>query len=202
VTVRRLGPGADLRPTRATLAAAFADDPFPVHLQPDRTRRMAMLPSFLGSAQRHCLRYGEVWATDDAAAVACWLSPGRTTPSTAQMLRSGMVGGTLRLGVGGLRRLFRLTGRMDAAHHRAVPGPHWYLFLLAVRPDAQGTGLGRAVLQPVLERADAEGLPCYLDTHNPANPAFYARSGFQEAAGEVVDGVRFWGLLRPPAPAG
>lgn len=194
--VRERGPL--LATTRQTLARAFHDDPFTVHLMPDGARRTKRLPGFLGAAQTLCRTTGEVWAADDGRAVTCWLSPGRTKPSTLDTLRSGLVGAGLRLGPAGLRRLLPLTKAMDAAHEHAVPGPHWYLFLLAVDPSRQGRGLAAEVLRPVLDRADAEGLPVYLDTHNPANPAFYARHGFDEAATDVVDGLRFWGLLRPP----
>jgi hypothetical protein len=37
----------------------------------------------------------------------------------------------------------------------------------------------------MLERADAEGLPVYLESSNPRNLTFYRRHGF-EAWGEVI----------------
>lgn len=198
MTRRLTARDAVLRSTRRTLTRAFADDPMMAHLLPDTGRRGRRLPAFLSGPQSHCLRYGEVWAVDDGSAVSCWLPPGRTSPTTGQALRGGLLLSGLRLGPSGLSRLGRLTKVMDAAHEHAVPGPHWYLFLLAVDPEQQGRGLSGEVLRPVLERADADGLPVYLDTHNPANPAFYARYGFGQAATDVVDGLRFWGLLRPP----
>ena len=130
--------------------------------------------------------------------MSCWLPPGRTNPGLLDALRGGLFDAGLRLGPAGLRRLMRLTPTMDRAHHAVQPGPHWYLFLLAVDPARQGQGLPAEVLAPVLSRADAEGLPVYLDTHNPANPAYYARHGFAEAVHDVVDGLRFWGLRREP----
>ncbi len=51
-------------------------------------------------------------------------------------------------------------GILGAAMHEAHPkDPHWYLNVVSTLPDRQGRGLGAAVLQPVLERADAEGVP-------------------------------------------
>ena len=187
-----------LATTRRTLATAFQDDPMMVHLLPDAAARTRRLPGFLGRTQDHCLRYGEVHATSDGAAVSCWLRPGHTNPGPGEALRGGLVDAGLRLGPAGLRRLLRLTGVMDRAHHQVQPAPHWYLFLLAVEPSRQGQGLPTEVLQPVLRRADAEGLPVYLDTHNPANVGYYARHGFQQVVAEAVDGVRFWGLRRMP----
>ena len=50
--------------------------------------------------------------------------------------------------------------------------------MLGVVPAAQGTGTGGPLLQPVLDRCDAEGLPAYLESSNPRNWSFYARHGF------------------------
>lgn len=49
-----------------------------------------------------------------------------------------------------------------------------------MHPSAKGRGLGSAVLAPVLDKADAEGVPCYLENSNPRNTPFYTRLGFVE----------------------
>jgi hypothetical protein len=52
----------------------------------------------------------------------------------------------------------------------------------------------------MLERADAEGLPCYLDTFQPRNVPLYQKHGFEITIEEVEpnSGVRGWGFLREP----
>ncbi len=50
------------------------------------------------------------------------------------------------------------------------------------RPDHQRRGLGSLLVAPAIERADEDGLACYLETSDPRNVAFYQRFGF-----EVVD---------------
>ncbi len=40
-------------------------------------------------------------------------------------------------------------------HQRVAPCPHWYLVVLGVKPCQQGRGLARALLEPMLARADA-----------------------------------------------
>lgn len=91
-------------------------------------------------------------------------------------------------------------------HHRDVPPAHWYVFVVGVSPEAQGTGAGRALLEPVMSRARAEGLPCYLETAQPKNVGFYQHLGFRVLV-EVVEprsGLRLWtfGATDPPAPMG
>ena len=57
--------------------------------------------------------------------------------------------------------------------------PHWYLPWIGVRPEAQGMGLGAQLLSLGLARADAEGMPAYLEATNRRNAALYARHGFE-----------------------
>jgi ribosomal protein S18 acetylase RimI-like enzyme len=82
--------------------------------------------------------------------------------------------------------------------------PHWYLAVLGTDPSFQRTGAGTALLDPVLARIDAEGLPAYLETQKEANLAWYGRFGFELV--ERVD-VRacppIWTMRRaerPPLP--
>ena len=59
------------------------------------------------------------------------------------------------------------------------PAPHYYLHTLGTRRVSQGHGVGSAVLAPMLDRCDREGVPAYLESSNPRNVAFYARHGFE-----------------------
>ncbi|MEO6318042.1 MAG: GNAT family N-acetyltransferase [Acidimicrobiales bacterium] len=80
-------------------------------------------------------------------------------------------------------------GILGAAMHDAHPkDPHWYLNVVSTLPEQQGRGLGAAVLQPVLERADAERAPCYLEWTNPRNRSLYYRQGFVDMGEIRIDG--------------
>jgi GNAT superfamily N-acetyltransferase len=96
------------------------------------------------------------------------------------------------------RRLGEYERAVDAA--RTGP-PHWYLGVLATRPDRQRQGLASAVLAPVLERADADGIDCCLETSTTTNRAFYGRRGFTQAtAVHIASGPPTWWLRRTPRP--
>jgi ribosomal protein S18 acetylase RimI-like enzyme len=47
-----------------------------------------------------------------------------------------------------------------------------------VDPDHHGKGLGTALLRPVLERCDRDGIGAYLENTNETNLALYERLGF------------------------
>jgi ribosomal protein S18 acetylase RimI-like enzyme len=89
---------------------------------------------------------------------------------------------------------------MDKIHKREAPGPHWYLWALGVEPGHQGQGIGSRLIQPVLARADKDGVPCYLETQTEGNVAFYQKQGFEVVSDGWVpeQEIRVWTMLREP----
>jgi GNAT superfamily N-acetyltransferase len=69
-----------------------------------------------------------------------------------------------------------------------------------VEPSELGKGIGGALIQPVLARAAAEGLLCYLETQNESDVPFYPKHGFEVVSdGEVPKcGRRVWAMVRGP----
>jgi ribosomal protein S18 acetylase RimI-like enzyme len=89
---------------------------------------------------------------------------------------------------------------LERLHKRNAPAQHWYLQFLGVDPPCQGQGIGSALMRPMLARADAEGVACYLETFNPRTVPLYQRHGFEVAAeGDPPKGApHFWTMVRPP----
>ena len=54
-------------------------------------------------------------------------------------------------------------------------------------PSKQGQGKGAAMLKPVLEICDEQGLGAYLESSNPRNLSFYYRLGFEITKDLVLD---------------
>ena len=80
---------------------------------------------------------------------------------------------------------------------------HAYLFSIAVRPGAQGKGLGRKLIAPVLAACDRLGVPAYLENSNPANAGFYGSLGFV-VCGEIrptPDAPALLPMVREPRSA-
>jgi GNAT superfamily N-acetyltransferase len=61
-------------------------------------------------------------------------------------------------------------------HHPTVA--HWYLYALATTPQRQSTGIGSAMMRPVLQTCDEQGIPAYLEASTERNRALYLRHGF------------------------
>jgi ribosomal protein S18 acetylase RimI-like enzyme len=175
----------------ATLARAFHDDPLFNFLVPDLLSQGRANLTFMHSLVADARGFGEIWVARVGAKIAgaaVWLPPGayprgawRETLGVLRDLRS-----VPRLG----SRLFvsiRLQNEIQRAHHR-MKEPHWYLSLLGADPMFQRSGAGTALLAPILERSDAEGMPVYLETQKEENLPWYHRFGF-----EVVEELRVTG---------
>jgi hypothetical protein len=80
--------------------------------------------------------------------------------------------------------------------------PVWFLGVIGVDPARQGQGLGRAVITPGLQTADADDVPTFLETQDPANVPFYESLGFDVVAElDLPDnGPKHWAMRRPRAP--
>jgi GNAT superfamily N-acetyltransferase len=182
------------------MGRAFLNDPMWKCLVPDDERRARVVPLSMGILVRYSFLYGEIYTTTTLDGVACWLPPGKTTPSFGRMVRIGIRNAPLQLGWTGFRRYAAIENFSGNAHKDTVPEKHWYLWGLGIEPSRQGQGIGGMLIQPVLARADNDGLPCYLETMNERNVPFYEKHRFKVVSvGEVPrHGLRVWAMLREP----
>jgi GNAT superfamily N-acetyltransferase len=125
------------------------------------------------------LRYPWTWLTEGGEATSIWIPPGGTEMSPEQDDRLVALARE-HLGAGA-DDFVDLLARFDAAHPRTEP--HYYLSLLGTHPEHRGRGIGMWLLAHDLELIDAEHLPAYLESSNPANDRRYVSVGF-EAVGQ------------------
>lgn len=175
-SARRAGPrDRDLVTTIVTLA--FAYDPlwsWAMRRDDGRTdHHAAFWRLFLDGARR----YPWTWLSVGGEATSIWIPPGGTELSAAQEERLFELA-TEHLGSNAADYL-ELLARFDAAHPRAEP--HYYLTLLGTHPDHRGKGIGMRLLAHDLELIDAEHMPAYLESSNPANDHRYASVGFEQS---------------------
>ena len=161
----------------ATLERAFSTDPMFAWIFPDTATRPPALRRFLRVPLEYGLRSGRVTASDDAKAVAVWIPPGPGV-TVGRMVRAGFLAVPFRIGFRPFAKFVGANGTMEKLHKKYVPEPHWYLMVVGVDPDLQGRGLGSSLVKEGLARADQASCPCYLETSEPRNVAFYERLGF------------------------
>lgn len=209
----RFSAGAAVAPIHAdqfelaglSLAHAFHNDPLAIHMLPDADERARLLPAHFTAFLRLGCVSGEVYTTrGDPEGAAVWFPPlavdgevERTGDEKADTEER-----TLGLPRDAFERFVGVTAALEPLHDEAVPASHYYLALLGVDRDLHGQGVGSRLLQPMLARADTEGVYCYLETYNPANVPFYRKHGFEVVIEDIEpsSGVRFWTFRRPPRP--
>lgn len=197
-TITPLGPDL-LDKATDTLERAFSTDPMFTWIFPDpgkrsqSLRRLNRVPLVFGR------RYGRVTQAHGAMATAIWLPPGRAM-TVGEMARAGILGVPFRVGFRAFARFMGALDTMGRLHKQYVPEPHWYLLVLGVDPQLQGRGLGSALVREGLARADQANCPCYLETSNERNLAFYERHGFTmlESATLGDGGSPAWAMRREP----
>ena len=194
-TSNRTASAAEFPAIARCLARAFDDDPVSGFLFPDPRARRARLESFyrivLGMMESH----GAIQVDAEMRGAAVWQAPSPPKPS----LLDGIVGALVMMSV--LRtaslRALALGRAVNAVH---IAEPHWYLSLLGTDPAHQGQGVGSALVAPILERCDREGVPAYLESSREENVPFYERLGFRVTQVlSVPSGPTLWAMLRAPA---
>jgi len=178
----RVATPADVDAVTNTIVLAFRHDPVwgPAFASPDGGDAVAT--DLWRAALEGALRYPWTWMTEECEVVSVWIPPGGTELSPAQ---EGRFEALLvdRLGPAAADVL-ELLARFEASHPRTEP--HYYLSLLATHPDHRGRGIGMALLAGNLALVDAERLPAYLESTNPANNHRYERLGFRAVGSFAV----------------
>jgi GNAT superfamily N-acetyltransferase len=185
------------------LAVAFADDPFIGHFFVHRRRRELAFPAFFAAVLHQLVEAGGVFALEtdtELAGVAAWAPPDGADPSR-QSRRLARIA-SLQVSALFPRASPRLHAGFDALGASHPAHPHWYLAFVGIDPRQQRRGFGRTILTPVLEHADHEAVPCYLETPFPDTRPFYQALGFREAAElrPVPGAPPIWTMTRPAPP--
>lgn len=177
VAVRTATLDDDVAALSRTLARAFQDDPAFSWATGDADRRRRHAPRYFELMLRRIyLPKGQTHMTDDGSAAALWAPPDKWKVSTAATVPLFPV--MARACGRNLGRAMQMLNLMESKHKQLVE-PHYYLAFVGTDPDHQGEGRGTALMAHMLERADAEGRPAYLEATSTGSQALYHRHGFE-----------------------
>jgi len=132
-----------------------------------------------------------LYVSDDLSGVALWLPPGVHADGEGRekVFRNNATPEHVD-------DLLVTSERMEQSH---PDPPHWYLPLIGVEPNAQGRGVGGALMRHVVARCDDEGALAYLESSNPRNITLYERHGFEVMGTiQVGPGPIIAAMLRTP----
>lgn len=185
----------------AVLARAFQHAPDMKYFIGDDTRMLDKAAlRFYKAVIRAGLLYGEVYTTPAMDGVAVWVSPENTDFSFGSLFRTGLLAAVLSVGLRPSVRFMSSASYVEKLQKKAISGPRWVLVFLGVEAEQRGKGIGGVLIQPTLARADADGVPCYVESADERNLSFYNRHGFEVIEhGQVPNsGPQVWVMVREP----
>lgn len=184
------------------LANAFNNDPtFRYFAREQEQARINAIKLLAKTALRYSQPYNHIYTiTHDLKGVAIWIPPGKFPLNDFRLLQLGLYALPFKLRLSRLRQMISLFLTIEEHHKQDMPQPHWYLFMLGISPAYQRQGIGSLLLQPILNQADKEGLPCYLETSTEGGVRFYQRLGFEvvRTGGIPEKNIKFWTMKRSP----
>ena len=180
----------------SVITRSFLDDPLVNWIVRQDRRRVQRIARLVHTTVELFMPAGETSIERSGAGCALWVAPSASALSPWKTLRlMGMLGR-----VAGWRRLMAMAEFYRQFEQLAPAQPAYHLLYLAVAPEARGQGLATALMQPVLQRCDACGLPAYLENSRRVNLPLYERNGFTctrtwRVAG---NGPTLWCMYREP----
>jgi ribosomal protein S18 acetylase RimI-like enzyme len=184
------------------LGNAFQNDPVFLNFafQDDR-KRLSTIQWISLLMLQYAHNYNSIYTTkEELKGVAIWIPPDRFPLNDFRLLLLGSYTLPFKFRFSKLLQFISLFLKLEELHRANMPQPHWYLLMLGVYPDRQNQGVGSSLIQPILEKADRQNFPCYLETSTERAVRFYQRHNF-----EVVKTIEFpqknfqlWTMIREP----
>ncbi|KAH8735778.1 hypothetical protein BGZ61DRAFT_472175 [Ilyonectria robusta] len=142
----------------------------------------------------------------DYDAVALWLPPGKNMEDWWTVFRSGMWRLWYQLSPEGRRRYFdEMIPVLNHTKEEVMADRDsecYYLVYLGTKPNARGKGYAGKLIRAMIEKADAENRPVYLESSNELTNAYYAKFGFEVKRIVVFergrDPVQLYIMVREP----
>ena len=163
----------DIKKAANVLANAFYDDPIYHKMEIGEDKRRTISELMI----RFSFRYGNLVSTSENLEGVMAITPHDKPMTFLRIIRSGAFIVSMKL-----VSLRKMMGAVEKAMEEAKKSlnlePYIYLFIIGVSQEFQGKGFGGKLLRAIVEKADIERKPMYLETQNEKNVSLYEKYGF------------------------
>ena len=126
---------------------------------------------------RFCFKYGDVVATSDNLEGVMAIAPYGKDMTALRIIRSGAF--FLSMKISNEAKKFKvLSIAIEKAKKSLNLDPYIHLLIMGVSQEYQGKGFGGKLIRAIIEQAESEKKPIYLETQKEDNVALYEKYGF------------------------
>ena len=183
-------------------AAADAYHDYPLHNWLtkgvyDTKASKLIMQTTLAAMKKDAVIYAD---SEELNGFAVWIPMGFTGSKTIPFLKNGGMELILHSGLGIIGKLLTYETFAMKLKKKYTGHIDWYLYNLSVRKEAQGKGIAKKLLQPMLEFCDDEKMITYLETNKERNVPMYEHFGFELRETNPVPGssVLHYSMVRDP----
>ena len=126
---------------------------------------------------RFCLKYGNVLSTSDNLEGIMAIAPHDKEMTALRVIRSGAFFLSMKIS-NESKKMKVLSNSIEEAKKSLNLSPYIHLLIMGVSQEFQGKGFGGKLLRAVIEKAETEGKPIYLETQKEGNVSLYEKYGF------------------------
>ena len=126
---------------------------------------------------RFCLKYGNVLATSDNLEGVMAIAPYGKDMTALRIIRSGAFFLSMKIS-NEAKKMKVLSNAIEEAKKSLNLDPYIHLLIMGVSQEFQGKGFGGKLLRAVIEKAETERKPIYLETQKEENVNLYEKYGF------------------------
>ena len=135
-------------------------------LFPDPKERERKAPYVHEYFLRRDLAFSEPFITSPSVeGIAIWSHSNQWNKRNfLRIIASGAIWQAIKIGYKAMQKMRKFDAYVENKHRELMPEKHWYLSVLAVDADYQGSGNGSQLIRGMLSRIDEESIPCYVET--------------------------------------
>ncbi|MEZ4945129.1 MAG: GNAT family N-acetyltransferase [Cyclobacteriaceae bacterium] len=157
------------------LSESFKDNKSVNYVVQQDGRREKRISQLVEYSFNLCMRFGDVWISDNQKGCALIMIPHQKTFS----FRAIWWDIKLAFSAIGIHRVMKVMKRESKVKAFHPKKPVCYLWFIGVDPKYQNDGTGSQLLQDIIEYYEKRDMPIYLETSVDRNIPWYKRFGFE-----------------------
>ncbi|MFW9972926.1 MAG: GNAT family N-acetyltransferase, partial [Candidatus Odinarchaeota archaeon] len=133
-----------IKPASSVISEAFFNDPLMLYLFPKLKERKKKLISMMELLIRIGKKYGVVHTTSSKLeGIAIWFPSNKAKITTWMGLLNGGISYFFKLGSKAIKKQNKFYNYISLKRKKFITSNHWYLSIIAIKPQYQGKGLSR-----------------------------------------------------------